>query len=535
MLRFILTLLLLLGSSAAWAQTGKCPDGQFVNVVNSGIINQACSSPADSGFMTTTASNAQSPLALQNLTSNLLTVSGGILVGGSGTPQHYFGDWKPQYFEIALGSDANPITAPGPILRLSLTENQVAASCGSNPNDTACSSALVVTAIGQASSTMVTSAALFSADSSGPTSQAINAVGRVKGSGTGIGSGAYLEGRRDTTTAQAEGAEISVNNQTSTDCSLSYTTLAQCVGIWVGSRGAAHKNSVAVQVGAAGDGSSFREGITFNSGVVSDTTFGDHSSSTTSIFVTGTHTTALWTGGSAGNVGFGIGTSPAARLQIGGDMSAGAWGGSGIGLRQDAATYTDTSSSGTVSTNYVNRLNAPTIAASSATTYTSAATLSIGGPPTAGTNATITNAYALSVGAGKTLLSGGLAFNSGGLSIPNTGGGGILIIQPASTLTDTTGTGTVASNTVNSFGSATMAASSAVTYTNASTMVVSPPVAGTNVTATNLWAARFTGNVNLQSGIFVNGAAGVTKTCTVSQLLTLIFTNGILTGGTCVS
>lgn len=43
MKKFLLVLIFLLGPTAAWAQTGKCPDGQFVNVVNNGIVSQACS------------------------------------------------------------------------------------------------------------------------------------------------------------------------------------------------------------------------------------------------------------------------------------------------------------------------------------------------------------------------------------------------------------------------------------------------------------------------------------------------------------
>lgn len=45
------------------------------------------------------------------------------------------------------------------------------------------------------------------------------------------------------------------------------------------------------------------------------------------------------------------------------------------------------------------------------------------------------------------------------------------------------------------------------------------------------------GSINISSGSVykVNGTVGATKTCTVNQALTLIFTAGILTGGTCAS
>lgn len=44
------------------------------------------------------------------------------------------------------------------------------------------------------------------------------------------------------------------------------------------------------------------------------------------------------------------------------------------------------------------------------------------------------------------------------------------------------------------------------------------------------------GTLNIQGTIWTNGTQGIaTRTCTVNQALTLIFTNGILTGGTCVT
>jgi hypothetical protein len=58
-------------------------------------------------------------------------------------------------------------------------------------------------------------------------------------------------------------------------------------------------------------------------------------------------------------------------------------------------------------------------------------------------------------------------------------------------------------------------------------------LAGPGTTVTGAGAATFTGPVRSNTGFNINGTAGVTKTCTVNQALTLIFTNGILTGGTC--
>jgi hypothetical protein len=100
----------------------------------------------------------------------------------------------------------------------------------------------------------------------------------------------------------------------------------------------------------------------------------------------------------------GLGTATAsAQLHIGGAnaISFPAWTTNGIGIRQDAQTYTDSSSSGTVTNNYVDVIGQPTLAASSATTYTNATTMFIAGPPAAGSNVTITNPAALVVGSGN--------------------------------------------------------------------------------------------------------------------------------------
>ena len=82
-----------------------------------------------------------------------------------------------------------------------------------------------------------------------------------------------------------------------------------------------------------------------------------------------------------------------------GNISAAAWTTSGIRYRNVAATLTDTSSSGTVATAYTDVFGGNTIAASSATTFTNYATMRVTAP-TAGTNVTLTNKWALALGGG---------------------------------------------------------------------------------------------------------------------------------------
>jgi hypothetical protein len=99
----------------------------------------------------------------------------------------------------------------------------------------------------------------------------------------------------------------------------------------------------------------------------------------------------------------GVGTAtPAAELQ--GGASAAAWTTNGIALRAHAGT--PTTSSGTVAKNHISVFGTPTVAASSSTTFTDAATLAISGAPTNGTNVTLTHAWAEYVAAGN-IYSGG--------------------------------------------------------------------------------------------------------------------------------
>ena len=89
----------------------------------------------------------------------------------------------------------------------------------------------------------------------------------------------------------------------------------------------------------------------------------------------------------------GINLTGTGNLTLSGPQSAAAWTTTGLRLVQAAATYTDTSSSGTVAATYINRFGIPTIAASSATTFTNAYNTWFE-PPAAGTNVTLTKSWA---------------------------------------------------------------------------------------------------------------------------------------------
>lgn len=82
------------------------------------------------------------------------------------------------------------------------------------------------------------------------------------------------------------------------------------------------------------------------------------------------------------------------RLTLTGSLSSASWGTAGLQFKAGGSTFTDTTSSGTVADMYVSSVATSTIAASSLTTYTSAATWQVEAP-TAGTNVTITSGWAI--------------------------------------------------------------------------------------------------------------------------------------------
>lgn len=233
--------------------------------------------------------------------------------------------------------------------------------------------------------------------------------------------------------------------------------------------------------------------------------------------------------GANGLFRLGAGT-PAAKLHITGNVSAAAWTSNGIAIRQDSATYTDTTSSGSVGSVYINNLAGGTITASSATTYTSAYGLNVL-PPVAGTNVTITNNYAFRA-AGMCRIDGNVSIGSGivpvanlevggALSVAAWGANGIGVHLRTATYTDTTSSGTVALTTVNSFSAATIAASSSTTYTAAANVYISgAPIPGTNVTITNAYSlyvaagsSFFGGAINSNlTGAVLNGTTAGTVT-----------------------
>lgn len=100
------------------------------------------------------------------------------------------------------------------------------------------------------------------------------------------------------------------------------------------------------------------------------------------------------------------------KLHRTGDGNAAGISTNGIALVSDGNTFTDTTSFGTVPTLAINAIQQPTIAASAATTFTNAATFYIANAVAAGSNATLTNRWALYVAAGNSWFGGNIVAGS---------------------------------------------------------------------------------------------------------------------------
>lgn len=211
---------------------------------------------------------------------------------------------------------------------------------------------------------------------------------------------------------------------------------------------------------------------------------------------------------------FGLGTAtPGGQLHMAGNISAAAWGASGIKIRQPAATITDTTSSGTVAANYMNTFGAHLLAATNVTTYSSVITAFFQSAVES-TNVTITNNWAAyfqgnaqftgDIGFGSTFPAARIHATGSASRSTSWGLNGAGIRWASATYTDTVSTGTVTSMAVHGFAAMAIAATNVTTYTNAYGFYMVAPTEGSNVTFTNIYAGYFVGRLaattNLQVG-----------------------------------
>ncbi|MBI3305235.1 hypothetical protein HYZ80_02865, partial [Candidatus Parcubacteria bacterium] len=206
------------------------------------------------------------------------------------------------------------------------------------------------------------------------------------------------------------------------------------------------------------------------------------------------------------NSGFvGIGTaSPTGLLHLAGNISASSWTTNGIQDQHAAATYTNTSTaaSGTAASAVFSSYGQPTLAATNTSvTTTDAATVYIANAPTAGTNQTLTNAWALWVDAGNVRFDG--TANNLGTITTGTWNGTIITGTYGGTGVNN------GSNTITLGGTLTTSGSSALTLTTTATTNSTLP-AGTDTLAGLATAQTFTAQNTHNVARSIASAAGAT-------------------------
>lgn len=222
---------------------------------------------------------------------------------GNGTSQGMFNNWPAHQYEITEGTSSSPVTTNGPTFKISRVENYGSSPCSGNPVDTECNAALLAEVTGLSTDfAQVTAVAGYATSTS--TNGASNAViggvfvGEVLGSGNGTGQGAYLEGRRNTSTGNVQGIELRVDNNTATDCTVSYSGFSPCDDLWATYQGdgihtTAGSSAIHIFKTSSSFNNGWHEGITFNNGSIVDYAFNDQSTGTTSVNIGSGHVNAI--------------------------------------------------------------------------------------------------------------------------------------------------------------------------------------------------------------------------------------------------
>ena len=191
---------------------------------------------------------------------------------------------------------------------------------------------------------------------------------------------------------------------------------------------------------------------------------------------------------------------------------------SNLGFRTVAATYTDTAATGTQANGAIHYIAQPTIGGgTNAKTYTNMSTFYIANAPAATTNATITNSYAMFVGAGNSYF-GGLISAAANVTAPIFTSN-IAVGTAPFVVTSTT---QVANLNVATAGSATNAAAVQTNTSTTNTIYLAGVSSSSNgnsalnivtgitanFAANSITATTFNGNISNASSVIANAANG---------------------------
>lgn len=238
-----------------------------------------------------------------------------------GTSQFLFNSYAAQQLETAQGTSGTPVTANGPALKISNTENYGSSACGGNYVANECNAALVVESNGGSTDYMQVAAIYGGAQTTSTIAGAGDAVGLTgvgvsQGSTTKRGTGAYVQGSNYSSVGAATGIELRVDNETTSNCTqatYAFGAEAQCDGVWLTAQshgGTPTYMSSAIHVGGVAGSSGWGEGITLNNSAIVNTGFNDQSSSATAFKAGSGHTTAFSSPGFSIDGSTGIVTTP---------------------------------------------------------------------------------------------------------------------------------------------------------------------------------------------------------------------------------
>lgn len=246
------------------------------------------------------------------------SISGSGVKTQRGTSQFLYNSYAAQLWDLSYGTAAAPVTTIGPVFKISKTEF-LDDALAVNKADNESNAALAVYSVGNPGSEIQTNAGLFAAKGSPTGTDVVGlwTTGLVNGSGNGIGTGAYIEGRRDTTTGKMMGAEVRVTNQTAVPVAYNQTGFNSSA-LWLTAGGTAN-SPVGVALGPV-NGQKFDVGFAATTSSVASQTFRDDSSSVTSVDINGAHTDGIdLTGGTFSGAQLkatGLTISPTGSIQI---------------------------------------------------------------------------------------------------------------------------------------------------------------------------------------------------------------------------
>lgn len=225
-----------------------------------------------------------------------------VLLGG-GDQVSIYNSTTGSLINLAQGTAASPDASANPPFKVNRTLGISSASFTGDGSE-ACAAIVgntvgVTTNDGQAVGVFggAKSSSTTVASAGGDDACGLYGVGRITGSGTGTGIGAFVAGRRDTNTGRANGLEVSCANYTATPGAYSSTGFSNTTGIWIECTGNSD-SGVGISFGNP-FGFQYDVGIAFNAQVVGGKTgaiisqsIRDDSSAATSLLINGTHATA---------------------------------------------------------------------------------------------------------------------------------------------------------------------------------------------------------------------------------------------------